>query len=68
MAAAYLAGSMRVNANHGGGKQYLPNSFQHKFHPDVAEAPYKVSDNIVSRKSHYWHEGKLGEYVQPREL
>jgi catalase len=61
-------GPMRVDANHGGGKQYTPNSFQHKFRPDVAEAPYKVSDNVVSRKSHYWHEGKLSEYDQPREL
>lgn len=61
-------GPMRVDANHAGGKQYTPNSFQHKFRPDAAEAPYKVSDNIVSRKSHYWHEGKLSEYDQPREL
>jgi catalase len=61
-------GPMRVDANHGGGKQYTPNSFQHKFRPDVAEAPYKVSDNVVSRKSHYWHEGKLSEYDQPRDL
>lgn len=61
-------GPMRVDANHAGGKQYTPNSFQHKFRPDAAEAPYKVSDNVVSRKSHYWHEGKLSEYDQPREL
>ncbi|KAK3620016.1 hypothetical protein LTR56_023654 [Elasticomyces elasticus] len=39
-----------------------------RFRPDVAEAPYKVSDNVVSRKSHYYHEGKLSEYDQPREL
>jgi catalase len=61
-------GPMRVDANHAGGKQYLPNSFAHKFRPDVAEAPYQVSDAIVSRKSHYYHEGKLSEYDQPREL
>lgn len=48
--------------------QYAPNSFVHKFRPDTAEAPYQVSDNIVSRKSHYWHEGKQNEYDQPREL
>lgn len=59
---------MRVDANHAGGKQITPNSFAHKFRPDVAEAPYKLSDNIVSRKSHYYHEGKLSEYDQPREL
>ncbi|KAF2221230.1 putative vegetative catalase [Elsinoe ampelina] len=61
-------GAMRVDANHAGNKQYTPNSFTHKFRPDVAEAPYKVSDNVVSRKSHYYHEGKLSEYDQPREL
>jgi len=61
-------GPMRLDGNHSGGKQYTPNSFAHKFRPDVAEAPYKVSDNVVSRKSHYYHEGKLSEYDQPREL
>ncbi|KAG9388999.1 KatE Catalase [Pyrenophora tritici-repentis] len=61
-------GPMRVDANHAGNKQYTPNSFAHKFRPDVAEAPYQVSDNIVSRKSHYWHEAKRNEYDQPREL
>ena len=66
-------GAMRVDANHAGNKQYTPNSFAgpaptNKFRPDVAETPYKVSDNVVSRKSHYYHEGKLSEYDQPREL
>lgn len=61
-------GPMRVDANHAGNPQYVPNSFVHKFRPDVAEAPYAVSDNIMSRKSHYWHEGKMNEYDQPREL
>ncbi|KAF2679181.1 heme-dependent catalase [Lentithecium fluviatile CBS 122367] len=50
-------GNMRVGANHAGNKQYAPNSFAHKFRPDVAEAPYQVSDNIMSRKSHYWPKG-----------
>ncbi|OCL03713.1 heme-dependent catalase, partial [Glonium stellatum] len=61
-------GQMRVDANHAGNKQYAPNTFAHKFRPDTAEAPYQVSDNIVSRKSYYWHEGKRSEYDQPREL
>ncbi|KAH8726367.1 catalase-like domain-containing protein [Phaeosphaeriaceae sp. PMI808] len=61
-------GQMRTDANHAGNKQYAPNSFAHKFRPDTAEAPYQVSDNIVSRKSHYWHEGQKNEYDQPREL
>jgi catalase len=61
-------GQMRVDANHGGNKQYVPNSFAHKFRPDTAEAPYEVSDNIVSRKSHYWHEGKKSDYEQATQL
>jgi len=61
-------GQMRVDANHAGNKQYAPNSFAHKFRPDVAEAPYAVNDNIVSRKSHYWHEGKKSDYAQATEL
>lgn len=59
---------MRIDGNHSGNKQYVPNSFAHKFRPDVAEAPYKVSDNVVSRKSHYYHEGKISEYTQARDL
>lgn len=61
-------GPMRVDANHAGNKQYAPNSFSNKFRPDTAEAPYAVSDNIVSRKSHYAHEGKKSEYAQATEL
>src|ERR1700712_5254176 len=57
-------GQMRTDANHAGNKQYTPNSFAHKFRPDTAEAPYAVSDNVVSRKSHYWHEGKKSDYEQ----
>jgi catalase len=48
--------------------QYTPNSFVHKFRPDTAEAPYQLADNTVSRKSHFYHEGKLSEYDQPRAL
>jgi catalase len=61
-------GQQRNDANHAGNPQYVPNSFKHKFRPDTAEAPYLVSDNIVSRKSHYYHEGKLSDYDQAREL
>ncbi|MCJ1402389.1 hypothetical protein MMC11_005609 [Xylographa trunciseda] len=72
MASSYASlnfdGQMRVDGNHSGNPQYVPNSFKHKFRPDTAEAPYQVSDNIVSRKSHYGHEGKLSEYDQAREL
>jgi catalase len=61
-------GQMRVDANHAGNKQYAPNSFAYKFRPDTAEAPYQVSDNVVSRKSHYWHEGKKNDYDQAKDL
>ncbi|RKU45288.1 hypothetical protein DL546_006241 [Coniochaeta pulveracea] len=61
-------GPMRADANHAGNRQYVPNSFQHKFRPDTAEAPYALNDNVVSRKSHFWHEGKKNDYDQAREL
>ncbi|KAK4246803.1 catalase [Corynascus novoguineensis] len=61
-------GPMRTDANHAGNKQYAPNSFAHKFRPDAAEAPYVVHDNIVSRKSHFWHEGKKNDYDQAAQL
>ncbi|KAM0276126.1 hypothetical protein ACHAQH_007052 [Verticillium albo-atrum] len=61
-------GQMRVDANHAGNKQYVPNSFAHKFRPDAAEAPYAVGDNIVSRRSHFWHEGKRNDYDQATDL
>ncbi|KAJ9639862.1 hypothetical protein H2201_007360 [Coniosporium apollinis] len=68
MSSLNFDGTLRVDANHAGNPQYAPNSFVHKFRPDVAEAPYAVSGNIMSRKSHYYHEGKMSEYDQPREL
>lgn len=63
-------GQMRVDANNAGNPDYAPNSFtpMSKFRPDAAECPYKVSDNIVSRKGHFHHEGQLSEYDQPRML
>lgn len=61
-------GQMRVDGNHAGNPQYVPNSFAHKFRPDVAESPYRVSDAIVSRKSHYAHEGRKSDYAQAKEL
>ena len=68
MASLNFDGPMRSDGNHSGNPQYAPNSHVHKFRTDVAEAPYAVSDNIVSRKSHYAHEGKLSEYTQATEL
>ncbi|KAH1440223.1 hypothetical protein KXV81_003186 [Aspergillus fumigatus] len=72
MASSYSSlnfdGPLRVDANHAMNPQYAPNSFVHKFRPDTAEAPYQLADNTVSRKSHFYHEGKLSEYDQPRAL
>lgn len=64
-------GQMRVDANHAGNPDYAPNSFEDptkRFRAENAETPYAVADSVVSRKSHYYHEGKLSEYDQPREL
>jgi catalase len=61
-------GGTRNDANYAGNPQYVPNSFKHKFLPDTAEAPYAVAHNIVSRKSHYYYEGRLSDYDQAREL
>ncbi|KAL2166852.1 hypothetical protein VTG60DRAFT_2087 [Thermothelomyces hinnuleus] len=61
-------GPMRTDDNHAGNKQYAPNSFDHKFRPDAAEAPYAVHDSIISSKSHFWHEGKKNNYDQATQL
>jgi catalase len=72
MASSYSSlnfdGQLRVDANHAMNPQYAPNSFVHKFRTDTAEAPYQLADGTVSRKSHFYHEGKASEYDQPREL
>lgn len=72
MASSYSSlnfdGPLRVDANHAMNPQYVPNSFVHKFRPDTAETPYQLSNNIVGRKSHFYHEGKESEYYQPRTL
>ncbi|KAI7978364.1 hypothetical protein EIK77_000327 [Talaromyces pinophilus] len=72
MASSYSSlnfdGPLRVDANHAKNPQYAPNSFVNKFRPDTAEAPYQVADRNVSRKSHFYHEGKASEYDQPRVL
>ncbi|KAG2011224.1 heat-induced catalase [Coprinopsis cinerea AmutBmut pab1-1] len=61
-------GPLRSDANTGMNPHYVPNSFVNKFRPDTAEAPYQVSDNVVSRQSHFWHEGKDSDYEQARDL
>ena len=35
---------------------------------EVAEAPWRAASNIVSRQSHWSHEGERSEYDQVREL
>jgi len=61
-------GPLRNDANIGLNPHYVPNSFVSKFRPDAAETPYAVSDSIVSRKSHFYHECHDSEYDQAREL
>ena len=70
MSSLNFDGQMRIDANHGGNPDYAPNSYEtmSRFRSDVAETPYKVADPIVSRKSHFYHEGKLSDYDQPRAL
>lgn len=72
MASSYSSlnfdGPLRVDANHAKNPQYAPNSFVDKFRPDTAEEPYQVADSNVSRKSHFYHEGKASDYDQPRVL
>ncbi|KAL9607415.1 MAG: hypothetical protein Q9167_007668 [Letrouitia subvulpina] len=68
MASLNFDGRLRSDGNHSGNVQYVPNSFAHKFRPDVAETPYQLSDAVVSRKSHYGHEGKKSKYTQAQEL
>lgn len=63
-----FAGALRADANTGMNPHYTPNSFTNKFRPDTAEAPYLVGSNIVSRQSHFWHEGKDSDYDQARDL
>ena len=36
--------------------------------PSAMEAPMQVADNILSRRSHFRHEGQRSEYDQVREL
>ncbi|PUU77755.1 catalase [Tuber borchii] len=53
----------------GGNTHYIFfNSSASKCRPDIAEVPYQVSDNIVSRQSHYHTEGTRREYDQARVL
>lgn len=61
-------GPLRSDANHGGNPQYIPNSFVDKFRPDTTETPMQLSDSIMSRRSHFWHEGKRNDYDQARDL
>lgn len=69
MASLAFDGNLRSDVNHSFGTSYVPTVIaKQKFRPDTAETPYQVSDNTVSRKSHYYHEGKMSEYDQVREL
>ncbi|KAJ6256455.1 hypothetical protein Dda_8956 [Drechslerella dactyloides] len=72
MATSYASinfdGALRVDANTAGNPHYVPNSYVNKFSPDKAECPAAVSDNVLSRQSHHFHEGSPSEYDQVRSL
>lgn len=70
-------GAMRIDGDVGKKPTYFPNSYQStnpaSRAPDfagksVAEAPYQVASNVLSRESYWSHEGEASEYDQVREL
>ncbi|CUS07892.1 unnamed protein product [Tuber aestivum] len=63
-----LGGSLRGGGGAGGTPQYFPDSLANRFRPGTPEVPYEVSDNVVSRQSRYYSQGKPQEYNQTREL
>jgi len=71
------AGNMRIDGNTLGKPIYFPNSYSTlapktgtapSFDPTTTEAPWQLASNVVSRASHYRHEGQPSEYDQVREL
>jgi len=70
-------GTMRVDGDVAQKPTYFPNSYQ-SMNPasraptfpgkSMAEAPWQVASNVVSRDSHWSHEGEPSEYDQVREL
>ncbi|KAF5356774.1 hypothetical protein D9756_006701 [Leucocoprinus leucothites] len=63
------AGVMRTDGNTGSNPHYAPNSFTDKYDRQFAETPYSVASNVVSRKSHFWSEGKPErEYAQAKNM
>ncbi|WWD05385.1 hypothetical protein V865_003460 [Kwoniella europaea PYCC6329] len=70
-------GSMRVDGDVARKPTYFPNSYQSTdpssraptfAGKSVAEVPHQAASNIVSRQSHWQHEGEPTEYDQVREL
>jgi len=70
-------GNMRVDGDVGRKPTYFPNSYSSTnpasaapsfIGESVAEAPYQAASNVVSRRSHWSHEGEVSEYDQVREL
>ncbi|SCV73302.1 BQ2448_7228 [Microbotryum intermedium] len=75
--ARQLCCTMRTDGNTLGKPTYVPNSYHSMtpqkgttpaFDPKQAEAPMQLASNVLSRKSHYRHEGQPSEYDQVREL
>lgn len=45
-----------------------PTTKAPSFCPSATEAPFQAASNVVSRESHWSHEGEPSEYDQVREL
>jgi len=58
-----LGNQLRVDAHHGGNKQYTPDSFSNMSRLDTVEAPCAVSIYVISGKFYYAQEGKQSEYA-----
>lgn len=68
---------MRIDGDAANKPTYFPNSYQ-STNPasaaptfageSMAEAPWQAASNVVSRQSHWQHEGETSEYDQVREL
>ncbi|BGP05978.1 hypothetical protein JCM10049v2_001797 [Rhodotorula toruloides] len=71
------AGNMRVDGNTLSKPVYFPNSYHSKapttdttpsFDVTAVETPMQVASNVLSRKSHYRHEGQPSEYWAAKDF
>ncbi|WRT66017.1 uncharacterized protein IL334_002968 [Kwoniella shivajii] len=58
-------GAMRIDGDAANKPTYVTPTFAGR---SAAEAPFQAASNVVSRESHWTHEGEPSEYDQVREL